>query len=272
MSSKKVFRYLVNRKRLFPFLFIFIAIIAIFFLLSRLFVLHRSLFVVDVIDGDTVILNTGEKVRYLGIDTPECRIHKNGMWVEVFQPFSREAREFNKKLVEGKQIRLEFDRVKRDKYGRLLAYVWVNNTLVNEKLLKEGLAYMFFMWPNEKYARRFCSAQLEAIRERKGVWADRPIIPPEEAERFKGYVRLVRGNVCKVINTGRAVLLYLKCDIPRFRVVLPYTHFGPTGRLRFYNSLEGKEINSLGKIRCKRKECEQVLFDSIQFNCLSCER
>ncbi len=271
MSLRKASKY-SGKKGPFPFFLISIAVVAILFLFSRFSPGHKSLFVVDVIDGDTIVLNTGEKVRYLGIDTPECKSYRDGMWVEVSQPFSREAKEFNRKLVEGRQIRLEFDKVKRDKYGRLLAYVWVGDRLLNEELLKAGLAYMFFMWPNEKYAQRFCSAQLQAIRGRKGVWADRSIIPPEDAVRYEGYVRLVRGQVCKVINTGRAVLLYLKCDVPRFRVVLPYTYFGPTGSLQFYSSLEGREIDSLGKIACSRKECEQVLFDPIQLNCLSCER
>lgn len=69
-----------------------------------------------VIDGDTIELSNGERVRYIGINTPEFR---NG----IPDPYAQEAYEANKKLVEGKEVRLELDVQERDKYGRILAYV-----------------------------------------------------------------------------------------------------------------------------------------------------
>lgn len=84
--------------------------------------------VTEVLDGDTIVLETGEKLRYQGIDAPE----QNQRWGE-------EAKNFNQKLVLGKKVKVEFDRVKLDKYGRLLAYVWVDNFLANRLWLDEGV-------------------------------------------------------------------------------------------------------------------------------------
>lgn len=261
MYSRKGFN--LRRRKNIYFIFFLIGVLS-FFLLFRF---HKApLIVASVIDGDTVILSNGEKVRYLGIDTPECREHTKNGWVEIDQPFSLEAREFNRRLVEGKTVRLEFDKVKRDKYGRMLAYLWVDGKLVNEELLKEGLAFVFFIWPNERYANRFCSAQIEAMKSKKGLWSIESIIPPEQAPEFKDMVKLVRGRVCREIRTENALLLYLKCSTPEFKVVLPYSHFAPSGLYR-YNGLEGRYISSLGKIRCSRRECKQVLLDPIQLEC-----
>src|SRR5438093_5837945 len=79
--------------------------------------------VVRVVDGDTIYVDLGsrpEKVRYIGIDTPEI-----GPPIRRLQPGGREAAEVNRTLVEGKRVRLELDARERDRYGRLLAYVYV---------------------------------------------------------------------------------------------------------------------------------------------------
>ena len=85
-----------------------------------------------VYDGDTVLLSDGRKIRYLGINTPE--------WQE---PFYLKAKQLNESLVMGKDVRLEFDEERVDKYGRLLAYVYVGEQMVNAKLIEECLAHAF---------------------------------------------------------------------------------------------------------------------------------
>ncbi|MCX6706467.1 MAG: thermonuclease family protein, partial [Candidatus Woesebacteria bacterium] len=85
--------------------------------------------VTRVLDGDTIEIETGEKVRYMGINAPE----NNERW-------GMTAKEFNEKMVSGKEVQIELDRLKIDNYGRVLAYVWVDKKMVNEELLKEGLA------------------------------------------------------------------------------------------------------------------------------------
>lgn len=96
--------------------------------------------VARVIDGDTIVLADGTRVRYIGIDTPERG--------EVGY---KEATEANRKLVEDKKVRLEYDVNRTDRYGRTLAYVYVNGTFVNAWLLENGLAEVMTIKPNVKY-------------------------------------------------------------------------------------------------------------------------
>jgi len=128
---------------------------------SNLFLVKR------VIDGDTIQLANGEKVRYIGINTPE--IHHPRKPVEYF---GKEAMEFNKKLVKGKKVRLSFDVQERDKYGRLLAYVYLEDgTFVNAELVKQGYAQVATYPPNVKYQKRFLKLQEEARKAKRGLWA-----------------------------------------------------------------------------------------------------
>src|SRR4030042_600526 len=96
----------------------------------------------QVLDGDTVLLKGGEKVRYLGINAPEARVRKGAQGMLKPQILGREAMTRNKQLVEGKKIQLEYDRKKRDTYGRLLAYVRTGGVFVNGELVKEGWGFM----------------------------------------------------------------------------------------------------------------------------------
>ena len=124
----------------------------------------------EVIDGDTIVLRDGRKVRYLGINAPE-----HG------QPYAQEATNSNRRLVSGLPVRLEFDQAREDRHGRLLAYVYATKcevrgakcgeeTLVNEQLLAEGLAHVFFMPPNTRYAERFLQVQEKAHTAKRGMW------------------------------------------------------------------------------------------------------
>jgi micrococcal nuclease len=121
--------------------------------------------VVRVIDGDTIQLAGGERVRYIGIDTPE--LHHPKKPVEYM---AKEAKEFNKKLVDGKKVRLEFDVQTTDKYGRFLCYVYVDDIFVNAKLMEEGYAQILTIPPNVKYADEFLRLQRKARQENKGLW------------------------------------------------------------------------------------------------------
>ena len=122
--------------------------------------------VVRVIDGDTVKLETGESLRYIGIDTPETKHPSKEM-----EYFGTEASEFNTKLVFGQDIIVEFDVTKRDKYGRLLGYVFLpDGTFVNAELVKKGYAKVATFPPNVRYSELFLQLQAEAIRNERGLW------------------------------------------------------------------------------------------------------
>jgi micrococcal nuclease len=126
--------------------------------------------VVWVVDGDTIKIEGGQLVRYIGIDTPERRIHKEGRWKYEPEPYAEGAKELNEKLVKGRKVRLEFDVQKVDRFGRLLAYVYVDRVFVNEEMIRQGYAQLLTIPPNVRYVERFKKALLEARQRKRGLW------------------------------------------------------------------------------------------------------
>jgi len=120
-----------------------------------------------VIDGDTILLETGEQVRYLGIDAPEF-----GHDGEPNQFMAVEASHFNRVAVGKSQVRLEFDQEKKDRHGRLLAYVFLEDgDMVNVLLVRKGFARVLVVKPNLKYFTLLLDAQRAAMRDRIGLWS-----------------------------------------------------------------------------------------------------
>lgn len=124
-----------------------------------------TVLVTRVVDGDTIEIEGGEKVRYIGVNTPESVDPRRKV-----QCFGKEASAYNKKLVEAKRVRLEPDAEDRDKYHRLLRYVWIGDTMINEKLVQDGYAQVMTIPPNVKYVERFRIAQIEARELGLGLW------------------------------------------------------------------------------------------------------
>jgi micrococcal nuclease len=116
--------------------------------------------VAQVVDGDTIELTNGRKVRYIGINTPERD-----------QPYYAEATAANRQLVEGKNIQLEYDVETFDQYGRTLAYVWVDGLMANLEIVKRGFANAFTVPPNVRYEEQFRQAEREAREAGRGLWA-----------------------------------------------------------------------------------------------------
>ncbi|MFH0969069.1 MAG: thermonuclease family protein [Patescibacteria group bacterium] len=123
-----------------------------------------------VIDGDTIEIEGGERVRYIGIDTPETVDPRKPV-----QCFGVEASNKNKELVEGKTVRLEKDTTDRDKYNRLLRYVYVGETFINLELVKLGFAYSYSYPPDIKYQDQIVKAQQEAEKSKNGLWNACPL-------------------------------------------------------------------------------------------------
>lgn len=124
-----------------------------------------------VVDGDTIRVRFeggSERVRYIGIDTPEVA-HAPG---ETSEPLGDAATEANRRLLGEGPVRLVFDVERRDRYGRLLAYVYAGEAMVNEVLLREGWARTLTIPPNVRHAERFTAAQRDARAARLGLWAD----------------------------------------------------------------------------------------------------
>ncbi|HEY7364976.1 MAG TPA: thermonuclease family protein [Methylomirabilota bacterium] len=121
-----------------------------------------------VVDGDTIQVRVDgrvETVRYIGVNTPELRHSLRGA-----EPGGREAWTVNRELVAGKHVRLEMDARARDRYGRLLAYVWVDGVMVNAELVRRGYAQVMTVPPNVRYQRLFLALQREARQSGRGLW------------------------------------------------------------------------------------------------------
>jgi len=127
---------------------------------------QEEFLVTKVIDGDTITLENGEVVRYIGIDTPET-VHPS----KEVGCFGEESSKKNKELVGGKLVRLEKDISERDKYQRLLRYVWVDDIFVNDYLVREGYATSVSYPPDVKYQEQFRQAEQEARENNRGLWS-----------------------------------------------------------------------------------------------------
>jgi len=140
---------------------------------------YSDILVKRVIDGDTFVLENGERLRLIGIDTPELHMsdklrrdsQRARKDVSTIQRMGRQAYEFTRNLVEGKRLRLEFDLERHDRYGRLLAYAFLKDgTFVNAEIIKQGYASLMTIPPNVKYADLFRQLYQEARENRRGLW------------------------------------------------------------------------------------------------------
>lgn len=130
--------------------------------------------VTRVVDGDTIWVALAadgrvEKVRYIGMDTPELHHPARGE-----ESGGREAADLNRRLVLGKAVRLELDVRERDRYQRLLAYVWVGDLLVNAELVRLGYAHAVTVPPNVAHARHLSRLEREARGAGRGLWGAGP--------------------------------------------------------------------------------------------------
>ena len=167
---------------------------------------YNNILVVRVVDGDTLELENKERVRLIGVDTPESRKNekalkdskRSGMDVEKIIELGQEAKIFTQGLLENKRVRLEFDVGQKDKYGRLLAYVYIHSDqiatfndklsyvqnsngeiFVNATLMKAGYASPMTIPPNVKFADLFRGLYEEARLEKRGLWQGERLVQKE---------------------------------------------------------------------------------------------
>lgn len=122
---------------------------------------HR---VVHVVDGDTLELEGSQRVRLIGIDTPE---YTDG----VPEPFANEATRFSKDFLADGVVELQFDRQRLDRFNRILAYAWKDGRMLNEELVKAGLATAELQYDyRSDFKRRFEKAETQAKSDSLGIW------------------------------------------------------------------------------------------------------
>jgi len=211
---------------------------------------YRDADVVRVIDGDTIVITGGERIRYIGIDAPE-----------VNEVFYQEAKDKNRELVEGKNIRFVVCKYEqRDNYGRLLAWVYTGDIFVNELLVKEGYAKIFIIPPcGTEKQEEFKNYEKEAKDKGLGLWVmdgklteqnEKPI-HAETAAQYIGKTKTVSGKVINVFDSGKAIFLNFGADYKKdFTAVIFNKDIG-----RFkgkgidpVNFYKGKEVFVIGKI------------------------
>jgi len=126
---------------------------------------------VRVIDGDTIVVmmdGRQERVRLIGVDTPET-VHPE----KPVERFGKEASDFTKRIVQGKMIRLEYDGNKRDRYNRLLAYVYLEDgTFLNAEIIRLGYGFAYTRFPF-RYIDEFREYEREARENGRGLWKGR---------------------------------------------------------------------------------------------------
>ena len=162
----------------------------------------RWVTVAKVLDGDTIRTDDGESIRLLGLNTPEIQ-HRDS----AAQPLGDAATEALRSLIDGKVVRLAFDREKKDIYGRTLAQIydrrgrWINGLMV-----EQGWAHVYTFVPNLRWAKPLLRLERKARRRKLGIWGNprwRVLAPSEVRADLLGQFRVIRGAVRRVGRRGR---------------------------------------------------------------------
>jgi micrococcal nuclease len=198
----------------------------LFLFLTAVFILtacRREFLVTEVIDGDTFVLSTGEKVRVIGINTPE-----------MSEPGGIIAKDIATQLLLGKKVQLKRDVRDKDDYDRLLRYVFVGSRFFNAEMVRMGYAESRFYPPDTFYQKQLETLEKTAIQNRRGLWPFPVFQPPDtsgrapqetplqisageivswrDAARYYGQVRTVEGKIVVSNNTGKVCFLNFDRD------------------------------------------------------------
>ena len=221
--------------------------------------------VVEVYDGDTFLLANGEKVRLLGINAPE-----------IGEPGSDIARDYLENLLLHHRVRLVREDVDRDKYGRLLRYVYLGNRFINEEMVARGYAESYFLDENDRLKPRFDSIEIVACKNRRGLWAFNVYQPPvtvdekfriihwREAEKYYYQNVTVEGKIVRTHRTKR--VCFLNFD-PDYRHTLTGVIFAsdlskfPKDPQKFYLN---KKVRITGLIKQYKGAPEIIIKDPAQ--------
>lgn len=120
----------------------------------------ESALVTQIIDGDTIAIEGGQRIRLLGVDAPEKG-----------EKYYAESKQYLESRISMKEVELEKDIEDKDMYGRLLRYIWINNSLVNLELAEQGYGLAYFYNEQEKYRDLIAEAEQNAIEKKIGLWA-----------------------------------------------------------------------------------------------------
>lgn len=270
--------YALEEEQMKCLLIAIIAFVVLIFSLYKYVVTSRKRFpkkvtVENVIDGDTIRVTGRHFVRYIGINAPEVGRKEGERWIYDPEPFAEEAKALNEELVDGKKVRLEYDVVKRDNFGRLLAYVYVGDNLVNGWMISRGYALTYIYPPNLKHANLLVKLQKEAKENDRGFWTEVKSHPisTDKAVRYIGRIKVVEGKVQDIHKGEKAIRLNFgspyKSDfhITIFRNMANRFESQSVSPDRYYKK---KKIRAWGLIKSFEGRPEMVIDDPSQMEIL----
>lgn len=209
------------------FISILLALIIYFFDFSSksgYFALRKEYYLVSrVIDGDTIELSNGERVRLLGINSPE-----------INEPFGFDAKDYLSKVIEGKNVYLENDLNLRDDYGRLLAFVFIDGKNINVDLVRMGLAHTFELNKLSKYVKDLRDAEYDAMVNQFGIWKESNITCLKLVDlKISGAEKVVLKNEC---NFSIQLKNWILEDESHNRFKFPSYLFKPNEIIEIYSN------------------------------------
>ena len=225
---------------------------------------------VEIIDGDTFRLETGETVRLIGIDAPE-----------LSQPGGVLSREYLAHLLLGKPITLEKGTEDRDNYNRLLRFVYIGNLCINEEMIRQGYAEARYL-PENPIRDYYVQLEIQAEVIRAGLWSDNvfqprfnldwdsniPVIDWVNADQYYNHYVIIEGIIINTFNSGRVCFLnfhknYQYCTAVIFACDFPGFPYPPD---IYYL---GKKVQVIGIIREYRGSPEIIVKTPDQIRIIS---
>ena len=234
---------LVNAQR------IFLQVVLVFAIMDCIH-LADTVSCTAVIDGDTIRLDTGDTVRLIGIDAPE-----------LSQPGGELSSQYLAHLILGKRITLDKGYEDRDKYNRLLRFVYIGTTCVNEEMIRQGYAEARYLSPDDPIRGYFIQLEIEAETTGAGLWSDNifqprsqlnwgdvPVINWSDAHKYYGQYVVVEGTIIKTHNSGIVCFLNFHTNYDYFSAVIFASDFpGFTVPPEFL--YRGKTVRIIGIIK-----------------------
>ena len=210
-----------------------------------------TLICTSIIDGDTFRLKTGETVRLIGIDAPE-----------LSQPGGEMSREYLTHLILNKGITLEKGHEDRDKYNRLLRFVYIDGVCINEEMIRKGYAEARYMSSEDPKREYYIQLEIKAETAKTGLWSDNifqprlnlkweddiPVITWKDADKYYNQYVIVEGTIVSTFNSGTVCFLNFDINYQYFTAVIFASDF-----LRFPFIPEvfylGKKVYIIGIIK-----------------------
>jgi micrococcal nuclease len=219
----------------------------------------NTLICTSVIDGDTFRLETGETVRLIGIDAPE-----------LSQPGSEKSREYLAHLILNKGVTLETGYEDRDKYDRLLRFVYIDDVCINEEMIRQGYAEARYL--TDSIREHYIQLEMEAETAKAGLWSDNifqprlnlrweediPVIEWKDAHNYYNQYVIVEGTIVDTYNSGNVCFLNFDTNYQYFTAVIFASDFSgfPVSPESFYL---GKKVYIIGIIKEYRGSPEIIM-------------